>query len=318
MRPRILTLFWGFILILAGALFLAGNFGLIPEPSGFVWAILFAAASLSFFASYFISGVRNWGWLFPAFITGAVAAVILLGELGISGPFIATMILWSIAIPFLVVFVQAPSENWWALIPAYVMGAVGAFILIVDRLPGEWVASLVMFLVALPFLAVYVINRENWWALIPGGIMILIGFVLLLLTQASGEVIGALILFAIALPFFVVFLRSPDNWWALIPAGVMASAGLTALLAGALSETAAARWLGGVMFLGMALTFGVLWLLRARQPTEWAKYPAIGLAIAGLVAVSWGAGIQIIWPLALIAVGGWLLWDVLRRREDSA
>lgn len=317
MKARTLNLIWGLLLIAAGGLFLAQNLGLISAPAPLVWAGLFGVASLTFFASYFVSGARNWGWLFPAFVTGAVAATIFLAEMGISGAFMASMILWSVAVPFLVPFVQAPRENWWALIPAYVLGVIGGFLLLSGFIAGEWLVALVMFTIALPFFVAFLLDQENWWALIPGFVMAAVGLFMLLITQFSGEALGAFVLLAIALPFFVVFLRTRDNWWALIPAGVLATIAVVVLAAGATSESAEARWLGGVMFLGLAATFGTLWLMRSSQPTEWAKYPAAGLLVASLAAFAWGAGVQIVWPLALILIGGWLIIDVWRRGQSE-
>jgi hypothetical protein len=122
-------------------------------------------------------------------------------------------------------------------------------------------------------------------------------------------------MFAVAAPFFVVYLRSADNWWALIPAGVMTSIGITLLLSGfeVFDLENAGIW-NGLIWLGIALTFGVLWMQRNRHPTGWAIYAAGIALLAAVVAFVLGSGIDLLWPVLLIAGGVAVLFFTLRRR----
>ncbi|MEJ2513363.1 MAG: hypothetical protein P8Y72_17415, partial [Anaerolineales bacterium] len=88
--------------------------------------------------------------------------------------------------------------------------------------------SLVLVLVALPFLAVYLLNQDNWWALIPSWVLLAIGLMVFLIGQniLNDELVVTYVMFSIALPFFVVYLTNRKNWWALIPSGVTAVIGL--------------------------------------------------------------------------------------------
>ena len=47
--------------------------------------------------------------------------------------------------------------------------------------------------------------------------------------------------------------------------------------------------LTGVLLLGFGLTFGALWLLREKHTTAWARYPAIGLLVAAVLAFIFGS-----------------------------
>jgi len=174
---------------------------------------------------------------------------------------------------------------------------------LVDSIPGEMVATLVLLSIAAPFLVIFILDRRKKWALIPAFVLAAVGFIPLLSSAVPGEFIGAYIMFMISLPFFLLFFSSPDNWWALLPAGSTASVGLLILLVGIGGPFLGGSVPPGVMFLGLAATFWVLWLRRRSSGTEWAKYPAIGLAIFGILMIVLGGGMGYFWPVLLILGG---------------
>jgi hypothetical protein len=270
-------LYWGFVFLLVGGFFLAINLELIAGLTGNFWAITFAVLSLLFFVGYFTGGIKNWGWLFPAMGTGAIAATIWLLEAGIEGSWLGSLFMFCIAVPFWVAYLTN-RDNWWALIPAWAMTTIGLIVILADTAADEIIGSLVMFSIALPFFVVFFRNRVNWWALIPAWIMTSIGTIILLADTASDELIGTLILVAIALPFFVVFIRNRANWWALFPAGILTLIGLVVLI----SERVSGEIVGGVLTFGIGLVF--LFVYLSWRQNWWALIPA------GVIA-SIGAGI---------------------------
>ena len=168
----------------------------------------------------------------------------------------------------------------------------------------------------LAFLVVFILNHEQWWALIPGmtllGLAILIGF---------GERLGAwgaaLFLACIGLSFWLIFATRPDYWWAIIPGGSLFSvAALVALEEGAKVND---EVMVGVMFLGLALTCALVYLLPGvQEERRWALIPAGILAVMGvLMMLTLGGLINYAWPLALIIGGGLLLWRALRMRGSA-
>jgi hypothetical protein len=320
MKAKWINLFWGIILIAAGALFLAQNLGYLDQLELPVLMVVFAVVSLLFFVSYFITGLQNWGWLFPAFIFAALALVLWLQAQGIEGAWMGVPVLVAVALPFLVAFALAPRQNWWALIPAWVMIVISAILFFAEEAQGEWIGALVLFSIGFPFLIVYLADRENWWALIPAWTLLVIGLIVLLSTQVQGEWIAIIVLLGIALPFFVVYFRNRDNWWALIPAGVLASSAVSVFLAGLFGEEggllAKPGVLTGVTFLGIAATFFVLWLQRASQPTGWAIYAAGVSAVVALVSLLFGAS-QVVFPITIIAVGILILYLAFRSRKTT-
>jgi hypothetical protein len=310
-------IFWGIALLLLGGFFLAVNLGMIPGLGANTWAFVFAGASLLFFAGYFSSGLRNWGVLFPATLTGAIAAIIWLSETSIAGEWLGALFMFAMAVPFYVAFLSRRGQDWWALIPAWTLSVIAAVVLLSNQIDGELIGAIIMFAIALPFVVVYVRNREHWWALIPAGVMGMVGLIVLLSgSQGADELIGGVFMIGLGLVFFFVSRSRRDNWWALIPAGVLATVGLTTLAAAfSLPAGLEDRIFPAIFFGGVAVTFGVLWLLRAQYDTAWAKYPT---AIAGLAAVvSVALGYEQAWPAALILAGLWILWRSRRGQSEE-
>lgn len=316
MKERKNNLFWGIILILVAAAILAQSQGLIHFQSltSTWWTWIFAGASLLFLVRYLISGLKDWGWLFPTCILGALAVIITLADSGRSDPFLGSLIFIAVAIPFLVAFLLNVRGNWWALIPAFSCLVLAAIITLADRVAGEWIGALIMFSVGLPFLVVYLVNRSRKWALIPAFCTIAVGAIILI-SMASNWA-GVFVPFFIAIPFFYVFFTQPKQWWALIPAGILTSIGVEASLTqpfmGAFANTAVPT---GIMFLGWAGTFYWLWLRRANSPTAWAQIPAIVFAILAVVQIMLGAMAETGLIVLLFAAGAVLLFFGLRPKK---
>lgn len=307
MKSKISAIFWGLVMIAAGIIFVLDETGMINLGllSQGVWTAVFAVLSVFFFITYFLHGAREWGWLFPACILGAIALIMATENTTLGRSLSGAPVLIAIAVPFLAAFLQETKKNWWALIPAWVMAVISVIVLFEDRIDGNITGTLVLYSIALPFLVVYLWNREQRWALIPFAVLSVVGLIPLLETMVGGETLGMLVMFLFAIPFYVVYFWTRKQWWALIPAGVFTSIGLVVLYA-----TTQAGSLHGFDPLGSALilagigaTFGVLWLLRAAHLTDWAKYPALAMfALAGLMLVA-DENFETYWPAILIAAG---------------
>jgi hypothetical protein len=115
-------------LILLGALFLLWQ--VIPAP---IIGALIPIAALSgigvTFLAVYVNDRTHWWALIPAYVMFAVAGIIILSSIFHSGVLVASYVMFAIALPFLYVFVRN-RENWWALIPASIMGLVGVALMI--------------------------------------------------------------------------------------------------------------------------------------------------------------------------------------------
>ena len=173
--------------------------------------------------------------------------------------------------------------------------------------------SLIFAAGGLIFLYMFLTNRTQWWAIIPG--FTLLGLAALIALDQFlprvGDALGGMIfLGGIGLAFWVIYFLNREHWWAVIPGGVMFTvaliAGLDAVFEGA--ET------GGVLFLGLGLTFGLLSFLPTPQGRmKWALIPAAVLLVMGLLITAATTGIlEYLWPAALIVVGLYLLFRMFR------
>jgi hypothetical protein len=253
------SLVWGSLLILFGVMSLLGQF---VSLSLWIWVGVLAASGLVVFVVY-LTDRAAWGLLLTAYVLLAVSGLIAFAELDIlPDPFVAVYTLTAIALPFLVVFLRDHSR-WWALIPCYVLIAIGVMIGLTEWhiLPDVFVATYVLAAIALPFLVVFLRDRSRWWALIPCYVLLAIGIMVALIElQVLGDLlIPVYVLLAIAIPFFVVYARDPKQWWPLIPSGILTIIAVSFLLA-----TEAVRYVGAVVLIGAGTVILVLQLVRRR------------------------------------------------------
>jgi hypothetical protein len=107
-----------------------------------------------------------------------------------------------------------------------------------------------------------------------------------------------------------------ENWWALIPAGSLFSIALAI----ALNQILTGLEIGGVFLIGLGFTFGVVGFVPTPQGRmRWALIPALILIVVGfLVLVAASNLIAYLWPLGLIALGGLIIYNVIKSRQKSS
>lgn len=176
----------------------------------------------------------------------------------------------------------------------------------------QWLWMAVFGFIGIVFLGVFIGNiRDQWWAVIPG--LTLIGLALLVGVPAfQGQSGGGLFLGMIGLSFLVIYLTHREFWWAIIPGGVL----LTLALIAGISNPDNGMAMGGFFFLGLALTFILLYLLpNPAGRMQWALWPAGALGVMGVLILTGASGLaQFVWPLVLILFGGWMVYRAMRKR----
>ncbi|MBP2018057.1 hypothetical protein J2Z79_001456 [Symbiobacterium terraclitae] len=112
---------------------------------------------------------------------------------------------------------------------------------------------------------------------------------------------GPVVLGIPGLIFAQVFLGNRDQWWAIIPSGVLLTLASIAFIDGLLPRLDT----GWLFFLGLAITFGLVWR-ETGHAQQWARVVAvICLGFAGLTL--FGSLLRFLIPLALLGAGIYLL-----------
>ncbi|HRN19712.1 MAG TPA: hypothetical protein PLU66_11560 [Trueperaceae bacterium] len=187
---------------------------------------------------------------------------------------------------------------------AYLLIGLGVFFLAVNVGWLDWVGDWQWALLCLGGGAAsyyyYATHSTEWWALIPGFALAAIGVGIL-----AGDAGGPVFLLLLGAGFAGVYLTRRRLWWAIIPAGTLFTLALVAWL----TERSPGLDTGWVFFLGLAVTFALLFFLPDGQGKQrWAVYPALGvLALVALTAFPDVLG-EVFLPLLLVLAGIILLW----------
>jgi hypothetical protein len=155
-------------------------------------------------------------------------------------------------------------------------------------------------------LYVYASNRNNWWALIPGTTLVAIALNITLgiISEDLTHIFsGGIILGGIGLSFWLIFLTNRNFWWAVIPAGVLSSLAIVSVLGNYFN-------VGGLFLVGLGLTFILLAVLPGYENRlKWGYIPGGILTLIGILTMPiLGNFFNILWPLALIGAGGYVIY----------
>ena len=304
---------WGVLLIGAGALALADQVGVWKGMPNQAWVWVFALISLLGFVSFALSRAKQWGWLFPAGIFGGLAVTTGLALAGIDHPAIASPLFIGMLLPFAAAYLLDRSRNWWALIPGGVMLFLTLVTLLADS-HGEWIGSLFLFGIALSFFVVYRTNQTRWWALLVAYIFAVLAIAPIMSTLGEGgDYYGGVFFLALALPFLYIYLKSSERWWAIIPACVFIALCIITVagIAGWLQDTTGGGYASALLMGALAIAFAVIWQRHAKP---WARIVTIVFAGLAVASALFASQAEILWPLAIIIVGAYLLYTSMRKR----
>lgn len=315
MKKRTGSIFWGILLIVAGFFALAQSLGYEVSQDPKLWTWVFAGISLISFILYFVDGWRNWGELFPGCIFAALALLMGMAERGMESPAMAAPLFIGIAIPFILGYVIDRARNWWAIIPTGVMAFLTLILFAVDNVPGEWIGSGFLFIMALIFFLVY-LARHATWSIIVAYVLFVLSVVPLLAIYSRPELSGVVFMAALSLLFLYLYLKYPERWWAIIPAGITLTIAIYSAFAAATAIRTSDLFnsLGNsIIYLGTALTFLISWL---RHHKLWGLVLAIFFAVITVLRFFLPRA-EDYWPVLVILGGLYLLYMAWKPRTKT-
>jgi hypothetical protein len=195
-----------------------------------IWTFLLGGLGLLFLLDAVTAPSRDWWALIPGCVLLGVAATIYLNSREVRGEWIGSLMLFSIGLPFLLIYLFKRGSFWWALIPGGIMVMVAIIPILTLSVPGDVIGAFVIWMIALPFWVVYLANRRNWWAIIPAGTMTVIGLMpLLSFSRVPGQFIGGIFFIGLAAVFGLIYLlhmSDPEMRWAVYPAAALFAVGV--------------------------------------------------------------------------------------------
>ena len=167
-------------------------------------------------------------------------------------------------------------------------------------------------LVGLYFLYRVYVDHSSWWAVFPAFTFLGLSVSQLLPNSLEGFS-GLAFLGALSLAFWWVYFSDTNRWWAIIPAGTLLTLGMISVL-----DQFTSMETGGILFLGLGLTFMLVAILPGGSSRSWAFIPGIILLIFGAILGTPIAGFTAyLFPAVLIILGGYLLIRFFVSRSAS-
>ena len=120
MKLKIIYIIWGIVFLLAGVALLFGIMDL-KQLSLQDKVLYLSGIALAFIITYFVDGMKKWGWLLPSFVCAGLA-VDLASELNhtFQSQPNGVPIMIGIALWFLIGFL-IDRKHWGLLVPAYIL-----------------------------------------------------------------------------------------------------------------------------------------------------------------------------------------------------
>jgi hypothetical protein len=195
--------FWGILLIAGGLLFLMQSLGLLALTN--FWPVIFAAPGAVFLYA-FVRRRENWWAVIPGMALLGIGALIAFEQIfpRVGDIWGGAIFLGSLSVAFLAVYVRTLMREWWAIIPAGVLGSLTATIILEPFLGERFTGGLFLLGIGATFALVYLLpTREGRmrWAIYPAAIVGGIGVLTLVAATQILRILGplAIIIFGLYL-----------------------------------------------------------------------------------------------------------------------
>lgn len=220
---------WLFPIFIAVGLILSAVLSLTTITPIWIGAMLMVCISTPFWILFLFDNKKNWWALLPGWATAALALIISVSEIW-TKPMVGALVIWSVALPFIVLYLRY-RIHLWAAIPGFFVILAGTMVLLVNHSPEETIGTFVLLVLAFPFFAIYFFAR-NWWAVIPAGILttlaLLVPFAVSIEEDSQGvQLLSAAMFLGFAVPFTWLWWRRdlyPTAWTKYPAAGLIVAA----------------------------------------------------------------------------------------------
>ncbi len=168
-----------------------------------LWPIIFAAPGAVFLYA-FIRRRENWWAVMPGMSLLGIGALIAFDQIfpRANNNWGGAIFLGSLAVAFLSVYLRTGTHEWWAIIPAGVLGTLTATILLEPLLGSEFTGGLFMLGLAATFALVYLLPTPSGrmrWAIYPAAILGGIGILTSIAATQIIRILGPSVIIALGL-----------------------------------------------------------------------------------------------------------------------
>jgi hypothetical protein len=230
MRRSRWTILVAIVLILGGGLLLAQNLNLVGPLQLPTASFILGGLGLLFLLVFITAPSDDWWAAIPGCVLLGVGVVTYLESLPVRIEWGGSVVLFSVGLPFLLIYLVKRGSFGWALIPGGIMTTLAVITILSLGVPEEIVGTLVLWAIALAFWIVYLVNRRNWWAIIPAGTLTVLGLMpLLSLSDLPVQLIGGVFFVGLSAVFGLIYLlnrRDPQMFWPVYPAAVLFAIGI--------------------------------------------------------------------------------------------
>jgi hypothetical protein len=205
---REITVLWGALLIVAGALFLVqtlvtGDAFTTDRAWAGVWAILFGGAGLTFGWVFLADRSESWWAAIPATTLLGLSVIIGASALGWegNGTWLGAFFLGMIGLSFWLIY-AVKRDYWWAVIPGGALFTLAAVALFSQWVDGPIAGAIFFFGLALTFGLLALLPTEHGhmsWPIFPAAVLSLFGVTALFSANDAANYIWPLVLIVVGI-----------------------------------------------------------------------------------------------------------------------
>jgi hypothetical protein len=191
---------WLFPVTIGAALAFAGVTADRPLSGELAGSLFLWSIAIPFWVARFARG-ENWWAVIPAGVLTVIGAIPLLTTLRGGDDLVPVVMMYGLAAVFLVVYLQNRAQ-WWPIIPAGSLAAVGTVILLAESnlalsWEGQLIGAALFGVMALTFGALYWLHRPaTGWARYPAAVLGILAAVTLL-TGAAAQYVFPLLMIVV-------------------------------------------------------------------------------------------------------------------------